>query len=107
MSTKKLHLHFYRDRKTIDSETDYITMRVRKTHDMYHITIGFDMHVGKIGAIALNVAQYGYPSFMLLGLISLIMACFPGHNGETELRNGKSPSDEYLSDEVFDTLSFL
>jgi ubiquinone biosynthesis protein COQ4 len=66
MSTKKLHPHFYRDRTSIDSETDYVTMRVRKTHDMYHIISGFDMHVGETGAIALNVAQYGYPSFMLL-----------------------------------------
>jgi ubiquinone biosynthesis protein Coq4 len=81
MSTKKLHPHFYRDRTNTDSETDYVAMRVRKTHDMYHIISGFDMHVGEIGAIALNVAQYGYPSFMLLELISLIMACFPGLNG--------------------------
>ena len=105
MSTKKLHPHFYRDRTNTDSETDYVTMRVRKTHDMYHIISGFDMHVGEIGAIALNVAQYGYPSFMLLELISLIMACFPGLNGETELKKGKSPADESLSYEVFDTLS--
>jgi ubiquinone biosynthesis protein Coq4 len=105
MSTKKLHPHFYRDRKSIGSETDYVTMRVRKTHDMYHIISGFDMHVGEIGAIALNVAQYGYPSFMLLELISLIMACFPGLNGEAELKKGKTSTDEFLSYEVFDTLS--
>lgn len=63
------------------------------------------MHVGEIGAIALNVAQHGYPSFMLLELISLIMACFPGLNGEAELKKGKTPVDEFLSYEVFDTLS--
>ena len=105
MSAKKFHPHFYRDRKNIDSETDYVTMRVRKTHDMYHIISGFDMHVGEIGVTALNVAQYGYPSFMLLDLISLIMACFPGLNGDAELTKGKTLTDEFLSDEVFDTLS--
>ena len=105
MSAKKLHPHFYRDRASINSETDYVTMRVRKTHDMYHIISGFDMHVGEIGAIALNVAQYGYPSFMLLELISLIMACFPGLNGESELKKSKTAPDEFLSYEVFDTLS--
>jgi hypothetical protein len=42
---------------------------------------------------------------MLLELIYLIMACFPGLNGEAKLKNGKTSEDEFLSYEVFDTLS--
>jgi hypothetical protein len=33
------------------------------------------------------------------------MACFPGLDGEAESYKGKTLADEFLSDEVFDTLS--
>ncbi len=29
--------HFYTDRKSRDAETDYVSMRMRKTHDLQHI----------------------------------------------------------------------
>ena len=104
MSTKKLHPHFYRDRSNVDSETDYVTMRVRKTHDMYHIVSGFDMQIGEIGTIALNVAQYGYPSFMLTELVALTLACFPMLN-EKEGKTESTSTNGFLSNLVFDTLS--
>jgi ubiquinone biosynthesis protein COQ4 len=46
--------HFYksRDRPSLDNESDYVTMRVRKTHDMYHTLSGFNMAIGEIGIIA-------------------------------------------------------
>ena len=53
-------------------------MRVRKTHDKYHIVSGFNMAIGEIGVIALNVTQYSYPVFMLIDLIAVGSACFPG-----------------------------
>ena len=29
--------HFYADRPSLDEDTDYATMRVRKTHDLFHV----------------------------------------------------------------------
>ena len=53
-------------------------MRVRKTHDLYHTISGFNMYLGEIGVIALNVTQYAYPAFMLVDLIASSAARFPG-----------------------------
>jgi ubiquinone biosynthesis protein COQ4 len=68
--------HFYGDRPSIDEETDYVTMRVRKTHDFHHIVTGFSMiGPGELGVIAITALQYGYPAFMTidLGAIALSM----------------------------------
>jgi ubiquinone biosynthesis protein Coq4 len=68
--------HFYGDRPSIDEETDYVTMRVRKTHDFHHIITGFSMiGPGELGVIAITALQYGYPAFMTidLGAIALSM----------------------------------
>lgn len=62
----------------MDNDTDYATMRVRKTHDMYHTISGFNMIIGEIGAIAFNVTQYSYPAFMLIDLVAVGAAFFPG-----------------------------
>lgn len=98
MTTLGLKPHFYRDRPSLDDESDYVTMRVRKTHDIHHALSGFDMHVGEIGVIAINVSQFGYPAFMLIDLIGLTMACFPTLS--------KMPdSEKFLGGLVFDTLS--
>jgi ubiquinone biosynthesis protein COQ4 len=68
--------HFYGDRSSISEETDYVTMRVRKTHDLHHIVTGFSMiGPGELGVIAITALQYGYPAFMTidLGAIALSM----------------------------------
>jgi ubiquinone biosynthesis protein Coq4 len=68
--------HFYGDRPSIEEETDYVTMRVRKTHDIHHIVTGFSMiGPGELGVIGVTAAQYGYPAFMTidLGAIALSM----------------------------------
>lgn len=68
--------HFYGDRPNVDEETDYVTMRVRKTHDFHHIVTGFSMiGPGELGVIAITALQYGYPAFMTidLGAIALSM----------------------------------
>jgi ubiquinone biosynthesis protein COQ4 len=89
MTTLGLKPHFYRDRQSLDDESDYVTMRVRKTHDM---------QVGEIGVIAINVSQFGYPAFMLIDLVGMTMACFPGLSRMPE-------SGKFLGGFVFDTLS--
>jgi ubiquinone biosynthesis protein Coq4 len=91
MSTLGYDPHFYRDRKSIQEETDYVTMRVRSTHDMLHIVSGFDMVHGEVAAVGLNVGQYSYPGFLLIDLMGLFLACFP-------LIEGKSAS---LSTELY------
>jgi ubiquinone biosynthesis protein COQ4 len=68
--------HFYVDRPSLDEDTDYATMRVRKTHDFHHIVTGFSMiGPGELGVIAITALQYGYPAFMTidLGAIALSM----------------------------------
>ena len=92
--------HFYRsrDRPSLDNESDYVTMRVRKTHDMYHILSGFNMAIGEIGVIALNVIQYSYPAFMLIDLVAVGAACFPGLASIPQSEKIHSPT-------VFDTLA--
>ena len=65
MKTMGFEPHFYQSRTdtSLDNDTDYVTMRVRKMHDMYHTINGFNMAVGEIGVIALNV-------------YSIILSCF-------------------------------
>ena len=73
--------HFYHDRPSIEEETDYVTMRVRKTHDFHHILTGFSMiGPGELGVIAITALQYGYPAFMTLdlGAIALSMLRIEG-----------------------------
>ncbi len=100
MKTMGFEPHFYRsrDRPSLDDLSDYVTMRVRKTHDLYHTISGFNMYIGEVGVIALNVTQYAYPAFMLIDLIAVAAACFPGL--------AKIPESEKIqSSLVFDTLS--
>lgn len=76
MTTMGFQPHFYRHRSSLNDESDYIRMNVRKTHDIHHSLSGFEMNVGKIGVIAINVSQFGYPAFMLLDLVGLTMPVF-------------------------------
>jgi ubiquinone biosynthesis protein Coq4 len=67
--------HFYTDRPSLDEETDYVTMRVRKTHDLHHIATGFSMlGPGELGVIAITALQYGYPAFMTLDLGAIALS---------------------------------
>src|SRR5262245_6833586 len=67
--------HFYTDRPSIEEDTDYVTMRVRKTHDLHHIVTGFSMiGPGELGVIAITALQYGYPAFMTLDLGAIALS---------------------------------
>ena len=98
MNTMGFQAHFYRDRPSVEDESDYVTMRVRKTHDLHHTISGFSMDLGEVGVIALNVSQFGYPAFMLIDLVGLTIACFPG-------LSKISDEEKFLGGYVFDTLS--
>jgi len=67
--------HFYGDRPSLDEETDYVTMRVRKTHDFHHIVTGFSMiGPGELGVIGITALQVGYPAFMTLNLGAIALS---------------------------------
>jgi ubiquinone biosynthesis protein Coq4 len=67
--------HFYGDRPSLVEDTDYATMRVRKTHDFHHIVTGFSMiGPGELGVIAITALQYGYPAFMTLDLGAMALS---------------------------------
>jgi len=67
--------HFYGDRPSLAEDTDYATMRVRKTHDFHHIVTGFSMiGPGELGVIAITALQYGYPAFMTLDLGAIALS---------------------------------
>ncbi|MFN0071445.1 MAG: Coq4 family protein, partial [Chloroflexota bacterium] len=71
--------HFYGDRHNIDEDTDYVTMRVRKTHDLHHIVSGFSMTgPGELGVIAITALQYGYPAFMTIDLGAIALSMLRG-----------------------------
>lgn len=67
--------HFYGDRPSLVEDTDYATMRVRKTHDFHHIVTGISMiGPGELGVIAITALQYGYPTFMTLDLGAMALS---------------------------------
>ena len=67
--------HFYADRASVEEETDWVTMRVRKTHDLHHIVTGFSMiGPGELGVIGITALQIGYPAFMTLDLGAIALS---------------------------------
>lgn len=61
--------NFYRLRE-IRSDVDYITNRVRKTHDLHHILTGFSFDdYGELGVISVTFGQIRYPAFILIALL--------------------------------------
>jgi ubiquinone biosynthesis protein Coq4 len=74
LQTLDLDANFYRTPKTFNSEAEYITYRVFRTHDIHHILTGFSLDVfGESGVISLSVAQFHYPGFLFIDLTSLLM----------------------------------
>ena len=103
MSLKGFTPHFYRDRPGgVDDERDYVIMRVRKTHDLYHVMSGFNMMIGEVGVIALNISQQSYPAFALLDNVILITSCFPGM---VQANLSKEVDPAKVAGAVFDTIS--
>ena len=71
---------FYRLRE-IESDTDYVINRIRKTHDLHHILTGFSMDdYGEAGVISVTVAQTGYPGWMLIDILAMLLNFFAGEN---------------------------
>lgn len=83
MSTQGYDPQFYRVRPSLDSDTDYITHRIRKTHDLHHVLTGFSMKgTSELGVIAVTVAQTGYPGFLMIDLMSMLLSFLLDNSSE-------------------------
>jgi len=88
--------NFYRLRE-IESDVDYITHRVRKTHDLHHILTGFSFDdYGEIGVISVTFGQIAYAPFTLMALLG----SFLGY-----ITDAKSPGIDNQLEYNFDTTS--
>ncbi len=66
--------NFYRLRE-IKSDVDYVTNRVRKTHDLHHILTGFSFDdYGELGVISVTSYQIGYSPFILMSLLGSLLS---------------------------------
>jgi ubiquinone biosynthesis protein COQ4 len=69
LSTLNYDPDFYRKRE-IKTDVDYITHRMRKTHDLHHILTGFSFDdFGEFGVISVSIGQIQYPTFQLICLL--------------------------------------
>lgn len=73
MKTLGYDPNFYR-RRPIESDEDWITMRLRKTHDLQHIISGFGPTGGELGVLSIQAVQIGYPMGLFLQVASLGLA---------------------------------
>lgn len=75
MTTEHFDPNFYPQIEIAD-DSDYIRLRTRQTHDIWHAVTGFDTdELGETGLQAFGLAQMHYPSAVLIltaGLISSI-----------------------------------
>lgn len=65
--------NFFRKRE-IETDGDWVTMRLRKTHDLGHLITGFGPTGGELGVLSVNAMQIGYPASVLLQVASIGLA---------------------------------
>ncbi len=65
--------NFFRQRE-IKTDEDWLTMRLRKTHDLLHLVTGFGPTGGELGVLSIQAVQIGYPSSVFLQVASIAMA---------------------------------
>jgi ubiquinone biosynthesis protein COQ4 len=86
LSTLNYDPQFYRKRE-IKNDIDYITHRMRKTHDLHHILTGFSFDdFGEFGVISVSIGQIQYPTFQLICLLGsfLTFVTLPPAKGSQE-----------------------
>lgn len=78
MKTLGYDPNFFRHRE-IESDGDWLTLRVRKTHDLMHIVSGFGPTGGELGVLAIQAVQTGYPMSMMvqIGSLGLVLKTQP------------------------------
>ncbi len=65
--------NFFRQRD-IKADEDWLTMRLRKTHDLVHLVTGLGPTGGELGVLSIQAVQIGYPSSVMLQVVSIAMA---------------------------------
>lgn len=65
--------NFYR-RREIETDGDWVTMRLRKTHDITHVITGFGPTGGELGVLSIQSVQIGYPMCVVLQVASMGLA---------------------------------
>jgi ubiquinone biosynthesis protein Coq4 len=81
MNTLGYDPQFYRRPESFANDAEYITFRVYKTHDLHHILTGFSLDgLGELGVISVSVAQFAFPAFVFLDLISMMVSFFNNDN---------------------------
>lgn len=65
--------NFFRQRE-IERDEDWLSMRLRKTHDLAHLVTGFGPTGGELGVLSIQAVQIGNPSAVLLQSASISMA---------------------------------
>lgn len=77
LSTLGYDPKFYRTPTTFNSDAEYISFRVYKTHDIHHILTGFMLdNLGELGVISVTAAQTRFPAFLFLDIVSLLSNFF-------------------------------
>lgn len=65
--------NFFRQRE-IETDDDWVTMRIRKTHDLIHLITGFGPTGGELGVLSIQAVQIGYPMCVMLQVASIGLA---------------------------------
>ncbi|KST68229.1 Coq4 family protein [Mastigocoleus testarum] len=73
MKTLGYDPNFYR-RREIETDEDWLVMRLRKTHDLTHIITGFGPTGGELGVLSIQAVQIGYPMCVMLQVASISLA---------------------------------
>jgi ubiquinone biosynthesis protein Coq4 len=77
LSTLGYDPQFYRTPSTFNSDAEYVSFRVYKTHDIHHILTGFMLdNLGELGVISVTAAQTRFPGFIFLDVVSLLTNFF-------------------------------
>jgi ubiquinone biosynthesis protein Coq4 len=77
LSALNYNPQFYRTPDSFNSDAEYISYRVYRTHDLHHILTGFNLDgLGELGVISVTAAQIGFPAFVFLDFLSLLTNFF-------------------------------
>jgi ubiquinone biosynthesis protein Coq4 len=77
LSTLGYNPQFYRTPESFNSDAEYISYRVYRTHDIHHILTGFSLDgLGELGVISVTAAQAAFPAFLFVDILSLLTTFF-------------------------------
>lgn len=60
--------------RAIETDEDWVIMRLRKTHDIVHLLTGFGPTGGELGVLSIQTVQIGYPMCVTMQVSSLGLA---------------------------------